>query len=262
MTLTEYIQLNESTYRVNHFTSLLNLAKILKSGHLEAFSYKGDKPSVATVRPSVFDKGNVKGLSMNSIGGIKFAIDVAKLKNTERGIKVKPISEFGKAYKEILDTKKLAFKAKFGFTKKEVEELYKDILNNFSKKKKNIELKDMDYFYNKYKKFKDADKNYLYYSLLEIKKALENYSTKEAALNNREGEERIYSKDNKIYLEPKYMKISFTDLKKIKDYIAYAEAVGKTKPLKDLRKEINKKKEMFVKDDNFKEVMRLLNKIG
>jgi 6-pyruvoyl-tetrahydropterin synthase len=270
MDLKDYIILNEGNYKLHHYTTLKNLLSILLHNKLKGNIYPAsDDLAIATVRPSMASKKNLDSLSKNTKDrGVLFIFDTNKLNN----VKVKPVSEF---QHQILADLKRDFK----LTNSEINKLIKDINDKTGVIDKISRVETRYRAIEVAKKFAKENHEKLLKILIKnpkIKKIFSNISNEEnKALKdvkllklqsnllklitfnywskNREGEERIELKKNadSLKLDPKYIKVQITNPKgelKLNDF-------GK----KMLRKEIEKRDDLFIKDDNYKRLIKRLS---
>ena len=220
-----------------HYTDYHALKKILDTGKLEAFEYPGTKSNtkqIATVRPSMANKDNVKQLSSGTRGGVKIIIDASKMSDSARGAKIKTVAEFPIIHKQEIK-KKL----------------------NVSDRKLELVLKELDKHYKRFGETEDdlvsdeAVKNLKMIEkklgLTRLKSAIASYELYLERRINREGEERITVKHPKssIPVNNKYIKIELMDPYEGK---AFSSRVGAQKTIK-------KNKGLFVDNKHLKDIL-------
>jgi hypothetical protein len=251
MNLFEYIKLYEGSgnYKLYHYTSIGSLNDILKDGEITGFVYDpmgSNEYAIATVRPSM--KSLKDELSGNSSGGIKFIFDTKKLLNTNRRTKIKPIAEFpsnGISY----------YKLTYG---DEDNPRIRSIFKKLAAKgfdKKNIRSNDL------LDAMSEEDRKYIKNNVEDYKKGLSQFFFAwTVAYRNKtpkEGEERIVLKDKRkrsLPLNPKYVKIKIEPNRVLNKHLENLRQITKNNIYENIKKNAN----LFIQDENYKNLLKIL----
>jgi hypothetical protein len=211
---------------------------------------------IATARKSTFstyDKIKKDKISRN-IGSAEFQIYKDRI-STLRGIKIKPISEYSLFFKR-------EFEKDLDIYPENIQEVIKNFIISFFKNE-NIDYRKeenkkkyynifLEKFLRKCPEFKNFSK-----SLAVLNSLFNNYFGYSNLLINREGEERI-GIDKGIPLKPEYMKIKILSSFE-KDFPKYYCTSEET--IKKFKKDILKYDKMFIKDDNYNNLIKYIDKV-